>query len=105
MSTWRMTREPDDGEAIRLLMVRVGDKSLRRGGVREPVLAFAQNPKNDRAASDKYTRKNTARIAVNMTIANATKTAASHDGVTDPLDLTNSVCRLTIILITHASRT
>src|SRR2546429_9965321 len=79
MSTWMMTREPEDGEAIRLLMVRAGDKNLRRGGVREPVLAFAQNPKNDRAASDKYPRKNTARIAVNMTIASATKTAASID--------------------------
>src|SRR2546425_8358781 len=36
MSTWRMTREPGDGEAIRLLMVRGGDKSLRRGAVHEP---------------------------------------------------------------------
>src|SRR3989442_27815 len=37
MSTWRMTREPEDGEAIRLLMVRAGDKRLRRGAVCEPV--------------------------------------------------------------------
>src|SRR5881397_1705582 len=37
MSTWMMTREPEDGEAIRLLMVRVGDKSLRRGAMCEPV--------------------------------------------------------------------
>src|SRR3989442_14317655 len=36
MSTWRMTREPGNGEAIRLLMVREGDKSLRRGAVHEP---------------------------------------------------------------------
>src|SRR2546426_10642991 len=36
MSTWRMTREPGNGEAIRLLMVRVGDKSLRMGAVHEP---------------------------------------------------------------------
>src|SRR2546425_9558892 len=37
MSTWMMTREPEEGEAIRLLMARGGDKSLRRGGLREPV--------------------------------------------------------------------
>src|SRR2546428_11673947 len=36
MSTWRMTREPGNGEAIRRLMVREGDKSLRRGAVHEP---------------------------------------------------------------------
>src|SRR5947208_8511525 len=34
MSTWRMTREPGAGKAIRLLMVRGGDKSLRRGRAR-----------------------------------------------------------------------
>src|SRR3989454_11489155 len=37
MSTWRMTREPGNGEAIRLLMVRGGDKSLRREAVHERV--------------------------------------------------------------------
>src|SRR2546426_10715536 len=103
MSTWMMTREPDDGEAIRLLMVRVGDKSLRRRGVREPVLAFTQNPKNDRAASDKYPRKNTARIAVNMTIASATKTAASIDRGTASFAVPTSGSRMYMYQITRAS--
>src|SRR5947199_8582066 len=96
MSTWMMTREPEDGEAIRLLMVRVGDKSLRRRGVREPVLAFTQNPKNDRAASDKYQRKNTERIALNIRIASATKTAASIDPGTASFAVPTSCARMYI---------
>src|SRR5438552_11358932 len=45
MSTWRMTREPGDGEAIRLLMVRGGDKSVRRGAVRGPVCQLRSETK------------------------------------------------------------
>src|SRR5947199_5939330 len=101
MSTWRMTREPGAGKAIRLLMVRGGDKSLRRGAVREPVCRLVQNPKNDRAASVRYPRKNTARMAVNMTIAKATKTAASMDRATGSFAVPASGSRMYMYQITR----
>src|SRR3989475_4740357 len=50
-------------------------KAFAGGGGREPQEP-AQNPKNERPASVRYPRKNTARIAVSMTIARAMNTDA-----------------------------
>src|SRR2546425_5698247 len=102
MSTWMMTREPEEGEAIRLLMARGGDKAFGGEACANRSSAFAQNPKKDRAASVRYPRKNTARIAVNMTIDKATKTSASIERGTASFAVPTSGSRMYMYQITRA---